>query len=145
MQTVKDILNGKGRVVFSVTPEKSVYEALELMEEKNVGVVLVMGPDAALLGVFSERDYARKIVLKGKKSHTTTVGEVMTKKVLCVDIAQSVENCMALMTEKRIRHLPVLEDERVTGIISIGDIVKANMAEKDLLIDQLEHYIAGSI
>jgi CBS domain-containing protein len=145
MQTVRDILNSKGQDLYSVTPDVSVFEALERLEERNIGVILVIDTDGTLLGIFSERDYARKIVLKGRHSKTTPVREVMTRKVSCVSPDTTVETCMALMTGKRIRHLPVLEDGRLIGLVSIGDVVKATIEEKDLLIDQLEHYIMGSI
>lgn len=145
MQTVRDILNSKGQDLYSVTPDVSVFEALERLEERNIGVILVIDTDGTLLGIFSERDYARKIVLKGRHSKTTSVREVMTRKVSCVSPDTTVETCMALMTGKRIRHLPVLEDGRLIGLVSIGDVVKATIEEKDLLIDQLEHYIMGSI
>lgn len=145
MQTVKDILDRKGRDLYSVAPDESVFEALRRLEEKNIGVILVIDADGTLLGIFSERDYARKIVLKGRQSKTTLVREVMTRRVSCVDLDTTVETCMALMTGKRIRHLPVLDDGRLVGIVSIGDVVKSTIEEKDLLIDQLEHYIMGSI
>ena len=145
MQTVRDILNSKGQDLYSVTPDVSVFEALERLEERNIGVILVIDTDGTLLGIFSERDYARKIVLKGRHSKTTPVREVMTRKVSCVSPDTTVETCMALMTGKRIRHLPVLEDGRLIGLVSIGDVVKATIEEKDLLIDPLEHYIMGSI
>jgi CBS domain-containing protein len=143
MRTVSDILQDKGRQVFSVTPDTTVYDALQLMAEKNIGAVLVMEGDTPL-GILSERDYARKVALRGKGTKDTPASEIMTERIICVRPQETAEECMALMTDKRIRHLPVLEDERLVGIISIGDVVKATISEKEFLIEQLEHYIRGT-
>lgn len=140
MFIVKQILNQKGRDVWSVPPDATIYEALELMAEKNIGAVLVMEDDA-LVGIFSERDYARKVVLQGRSSRETPVREEMTEEVICVRPDQSVEGCMSLMTEKRIRHLPVLEGDSVAGVISIGDVVKSVISQQANTIEHLENYI----
>jgi len=119
-----------------------VYEALELMAEKNIGAVLVLDADR-VVGIFSERDYARRVALRGRSSRTTPIYEVMTSKVFYVRPDHTIEECMALMTEKRIRHLPVMENDRLIGIISIGDVVKAMISQQQFIIEQLEHYITG--
>lgn len=142
MKTVREILKKKGSVVWAVSPEDSIYSALDLMAEKNIGAVLVT-KNNRLEGIFSERDYARKVVLKGKSSRETTVGEAMTSIVSCVEPDRSVEECMALMTDKRIRHLPVVESGNLTGVVSIGDIVEAKISEQEFIIGQLENYITG--
>jgi CBS domain-containing protein len=141
--TVRDMLKTKGREVWSVTPDTSVYDALKLMADKNIGAVLVMDGDN-IMGILSERDYARKIVLQGKASVNTPASEIMTGRVMCVGPEETAEQVMALMTEKKVRHLPVLEDDRLIGIISIGDVVKATIAQKEFIIEQLEHYIRGT-
>ncbi len=143
MTTVHQILQGKGREVWSVSPHTTVYDALTLMAEKNIGALLVLEGDK-LRGVFSERDYARKVILKGKSSKETTVEEIMTQEVVSVRPRQSIEECMALMTEKRIRHLPVLEEDKLVGLVSIGDVVKAVISEQEFTIKQLESYITGT-
>ena len=140
MTIVKQILDEKGHDVWSVRPEESIFGALQLMAEKNIGAVLVMDEDR-LVGIFSERDYARKIVLQGKASRDTAVKEAMTQTVFAVPPDYGVERCMSLMTEKRIRHLPVMRDERVEGVISIGDVVKALISEQAVTIQHLEDYI----
>jgi CBS domain-containing protein len=141
MRTVRDILESKGRTVWTIGPENSVFEALGLMAEKDIGAVVVVVNGGRVDGILSERDYARKIILKGASSRGTSVREIMTSQVLCVTPDQTLENCMELMTAKRIRHLPVLEKDRLAGLISIGDIVKALIAEKESRINQLESYI----
>lgn len=140
MKTVSQLLQAKNGKVWSVTPESSVFDALKLMAEKNVGALLVMS-DRKLQGVLSERDYARKVILLGKSSHDLAVSEIMSDKVVCVGPQQTVDECMALMSGKRIRHLPVLEDGKVIGVLSIGDLVKEVIAEQQLTIQQLESYI----
>ena len=142
MKTVKRILQAKGQDVWHTTPDALVYDALKLMAEKGVGSLLVL-EEGKLAGIISERDYARKVILKGKSSLDTPVKEIMTKKVVCVRPENTIEECMALMTDKHIRHLPVLVDDRVVGLVSIGDLVKATIAEKDFVIQQLENYITG--
>jgi CBS domain-containing protein len=142
MKTVAQILRTKGHEVLSVSPEISVFEALGVMAEKNVGALLVV-EGGRLAGIFSERDYARKVILKGKLSREIPVREIMTSDVLYVRPGQTVDDCMALMTDKRIRHLPVLEEERLVGVISIGDVVKAIITEQEFVIEQLQNYITG--
>jgi CBS domain-containing protein len=140
MFIVKQILDHKGNDVWSTGPDASIYEALQLMAEKNIGAVLVMD-EGRLVGIFSERDYARKVVLQGKSSRETPIREAMTGRVFAVRPDQSVEGCMGLMTEKRIRHLPVMRDEEVVGVISIGDVVKALISQQANTIEHLESYI----
>lgn len=142
MKTVRDMLREKGPTVWSIAPEKTVFEALQLMAEKEVGALLVIEADKPV-GIFSERDYARQIILKGKASKDTPVREIMNTRVLYVQPEQTVEQCMALMTDKRLRHLPVLKDGKLAGVVSIGDVVKALISEKEFLIEQLEHYITS--
>lgn len=142
-RTVRTILDAKGRQVYSVGPDTDVYSALELMAEKDIGAVLVEDNQGKVLGIMSERDYARKVILKGKHSEDTPVSEIMTEHVIYVEPSQPIEECMALMVGKRIRHLPVLEDGKIAGIISIGDVVKALISEQQTLIEQLETYIRG--
>lgn len=144
MKTVQQILRGKGNALWFVGPDTMVFEALKLMAEKDVGALLVMESGAGLVGVISERDYARKVILRGKSSLHTPVREIMSRPVTTVEPYQTVEECMALMTDRRVRHLPVLVSDRVVGIVSIGDLVKASLDEKDFLIQQLENYITGT-
>ena len=143
MTTVAQILRGKGNDVWSVSPATVVYNALKAMAEKNIGALLVLEGDE-LKGIFSERDYARKVILEGKSSREIPVKEIMSPEVFTVGPKQSVEECMALMTDKRVRHLPVVEGGRVIGVISIGDDVKAIISEREFTIKQLENYITGS-
>jgi CBS domain-containing protein len=141
--TVRDMLAEKGSAVWSVTPETPVIEALGLMAEKNVGAVVVCR-GKALVGILSERDYARKVVLKGKTSQTTPVGDIMTSHVAVVRPDQTTDDCMALMTAKHVRHLPVLEGGDLVGIVSIGDVVRTVIADLHFTIGQLERYINGA-
>jgi len=141
--TVRQLLNRKGHQIWAIQSNKTVFEALELMAEKRIGALLVFDGDQ-LVGIFSERDYARKVILEGKSSRNTHVGEIMTRQVVYVHPQQSMRDCMAVMTDKRIRHLPVLEDDAVIGVISIGDVVKEIISEQAFVIDQLENYITGS-
>ena len=141
-RTVAGIVGEKGSIVFSVESSDTVYRALEVMAEENVGSVLVID-DGALVGILSERDYSRKIILLDRGSRETAVAEIMTAKLITVEPATTVTACMELMTDKRVRHLPVLEDGELIGLISIGDVVKAVIADQLALIDQLEHYITG--
>ena len=143
MHFVSELLQAKGHEVWSVTPDTSVYDSLKLMADKNVGALLVLDADK-VVGVFSERDYARKVILKGKSSKELSVEEIMSAEVVSVNPSQSIEECMALMTNKRIRHLPVLEGNRLVGIISIGDVVKATISEQEVTITHLENYIRRS-
>lgn len=140
---VRQLLQGKGSQIWSVGPDDSVFQALELMAEKNVGALVVMDGDA-LVGMFSERDYARKIILLGRASRDTAVREVMSEHVVTVELDKKVADCMAAMTEHRIRHLPVVDDGRLVGLVSIGDAVKAIMSEQAFLLDQLQNYIQGA-
>lgn len=140
MFIVKQLLEQKGYDVWSVGPDDSIFEALQLMAEKNIGAVLVT-EGGKLTGIFSERDYARKVILLGRSSRDTAVREAMTSRVFAVRPDQSVEGCMALMTDKRIRHLPVMRDDEVIGVISIGDVVKALISQQANTIQHLEDYI----
>jgi len=142
LDTAESLLKSKGHEIWSVHPDASVYDALVMMADKEAGALLVMENDE-LVGVISERDYARKIILKGKASKDTLVREIMTAKVICVNIRTPVNECMAIMTEKRIRHLPVFDGEQLVGVISIGDVVKGIISEQEFVIDQLEKYIIG--
>lgn len=141
---VRDVLQDKPAEVWTIGPRDMAFKALELMAEKNVGALPVVDyADGGLLGVFSERDYARKVVLKGKSSHATMVSEVMSSPVTAVRPGDKIETCMQLMTERRIRHLPVLDGGRLVGLISIGDVLKAVIADKEVMIRDLENFIVG--
>jgi CBS domain-containing protein len=142
MYIVRQILESKGYDVWSVAPDITIYEALQLMAERDVGAMLVM-EEGELIGIFSERDYARKVALEGKSSRETPVRDGMTSRVFYVRPDDTVEGCMALMTDRRIRHLPVLEDERVVGVISIGDVVKGMISQQANTIYYLESYITN--
>ncbi|HAO45849.1 MAG TPA: histidine kinase [Chitinophagaceae bacterium] len=137
---VSDILNGKSVTIYSVTGQTTVYEAIKVLGEKNIGALLVMEGDT-LTGILSERDYARKVVLKGKSSKETAVKDIMTENVLTVTPADSIETCMAIMSDKHIRHLPVLENGKVLGMVSIGDVVNGIIATQKETIAQLQNYI----
>ena len=141
MATVKQLLQGKGHDIWSIGPEASVYDAIELMADKEVGALVVM-EGSSLVGVLSERDYARKVVLQGRSSKGTKINEIMTIRVAYARPEQTVEECMALMTDKRIRHLPVMDGDELLGVISIGDLVKAIIEEQQHVIQQLEQYIS---
>jgi CBS domain-containing protein len=140
MTTVRRLLDGKGRALFSIEPEDPVLEAVRMMADRHVGALLVMR-GAELAGILSERDYARKVVLLGRSSAETPVWQIMTSPVITVSPDNSVQDCMRLMTERRIRHLPVVDGGRVVGMISIGDLVKAVIEEQQQTIEQLETYI----
>lgn len=142
VKTVRTILDTKGTNVWSVTPDIPVYDALLVLAEKNIGAVVVL-EGSELVGIMSERDYARKVAIRGKSAMETKVSEIMTENVICVEPSQPIEECMALMVGKAIRHLPVLEDDHLVGIISIGDVVNAMIQEQQTLIDHLESYIRG--
>ncbi len=142
MKTVQQILKDKGFHIYATQPDVPTYDALKVMAEKNVGALLVLDK-GKLVGILSERDYARKVVLKGKTSPQTPVKDIMTEQVYWVRPEQTVEECMALMTDRHVRHLPVLVGSQVIGVVSIGDLVKATVDEKDFVIRQLEIYITG--
>jgi CBS domain-containing protein len=142
MVTVRQILKNKNSQIWSTQPEATVYSALQLMADKGIGALLVLA-DGKLVGIFSERDYARKVILHGKSSVETPVSEIMTPGVITVRLDQTIGECMTLMTEKRFRHLPVVEGDRVVGVISIGDVVKAIISDQEFMIKQLEIYISG--
>lgn len=143
MVTVRSLLDTKSSELFTIGPEASVYQALELMARKDIGAVLVVEGER-LVGLFSERDYARNVILKGRSSRDTQVRELMSRVVLYVRPEQSVHDCMALMTNKRVRHLPVMEAGRLVGIVTIGDVVKAVIDHQEVLISELENYITGA-
>ena len=142
MRTIKEIIKEKGDRIWSVTQDTTVYDALSLMAEKSIGAVLVL-KNGILTGIMSERDYARKIILKGKSSKDVPVSEIMSTNVVYIDINTDIEECMALMINKRIRHLPVYANDKLSGVISIGDVVKALIDEKEVVINELENYITG--
>ena|SRR2546423_1205725 len=142
MGCVKHLLETKGNAVYSITPDSSVYDALELLEDRNLGALVVV-ENEKLLGIFTERDYARKVILKGRSSKETLVRDIMTDRPIAVTPNTTIEMCMQLMTDKHIRHLPVLENDKLVGVISIGDLVGYIMGEKDYIIDTLSHYISG--
>jgi len=142
MKTVRQLLQSKGNQVSTIAPNATAYDAMKLMAEKNIGALPVFdGKD--LVGIVSERDIARKIYLLEQPARQIRVSDIMTKQLICVGPGHTNEECMALITDKRIRHLPVLEDGRVVGIISIGDLVKDTISEQQFIIEQLEHYIKG--
>lgn len=140
MTTVRQLLQHKGYAIAAVAAESTVFDAIALMAEKNIGSLLVMDGDT-LLGIVTERDYARKVVLRGKASPTTPVREIMNADVIVVSPDHTVEECMGLMTGKRVRHLPVVDGGRIAGVISIGDLVQSIIGEQKTIIDQLEQYI----
>jgi CBS domain-containing protein len=142
MQTVNQLLKAKGGQIFSVEPSDSVLHAIEIMATRHVGALLVMSEDG-LVGIISERDYARKVILKKRSSHDTPVGDIMTANPVAVKSDATVHQCMEIMTEGRFRHLPVVDSGRVVGMLSIGDLVKAVIADQSQKIEQLERYIAG--
>lgn len=140
MKKVRELLDDKGTHVWSIEPDRSVYEALALMTENNVGAVLVM-EGGQLVGIFSERDFVRNVAGRGGAAGDTPISEIMTRRPVCVSPDQTAEECMALMTDKRVRHLPVIESGGVIGLVSIGDLVKATISEQQFIIEQLENYI----
>ncbi len=142
MTILKMLLKGKGHDVWSVHPDDTVLDAIKLLAEKDIGALIVIEDDKPV-GIFTERDYARSVYLKGKSSLDTAVRDVMVAPVICVRPDQSVDECMALMTAKRFRHLPVMDGDDLVGMVSIGDLVKSVIAEQEFTIDQLEHYIHG--
>jgi len=142
MKLVKHLLDSKGRDIISIVQEASVYDAIKLMADHGVGSLLVMDGDE-LKGIVTERDYARKVIIKGRSSESTQVGEIMTKDLVTTTSAQTVNECMTMMSERRIRHLPVMSGEKVVGLISIGDLVQAIISDQQEAIEQLENYISG--
>ena len=140
--TVREIIKRKGQDVWSVSPESTVYQAIEIMADKHIGALLVLA-GGKLVGIISERDYARKVILRGKSSKETRVREIMTSPVIFVQPQDSVDECMKIITENHIRHLPVLEDEKVVGVISIGDVVNWIISAQDHTIQQLQNYVTG--
>ena len=140
--TIGAILNRKSGEVFSISPDATVFEAIEMMDNKNVGALLVMEGEQ-LIGMISERDYTRKVMLRGKRSRETKVAEIMSANLTVTHPREPVEKCLHLMTDKRIRHLPVLDGDKVVGVISIGDVVKAKIEEQEFVIEQLQNYITG--
>ena len=140
MKNVKQLLQGKSRGLCTIGPDARVFEAIKLMAEENIGALPVVDKET-LVGIVSERDYARKVILMGRSSHDTSVKDIMTERPTCVQPSNTVEECMALMTEKHVRHLPVIENGKLIGVLSIGDLVKETIAEQQLLIKQLESYI----
>jgi CBS domain-containing protein len=142
MSTVRNLLEKKGNIVYSVSPDNTVYDALEELEEKNLGGLVVV-ENGKLIGVFTERDYARKVILKGRSSKETLVKDIMSNRPIFVNPDNTIDECMQLMDNKLIRHLPVMENEKLIGVISIGDIIRHIMSEKDFIIKNLEHYIVS--
>jgi len=140
MLSVRQMLSEKGSAVVSITPDTSVFDALKIMNEKNIGAVLVM-EDEKLVGIFSERDYARKVILAGRSSKTTKVKELMTCKVYCIDPSRTIQDVMELMNEHRFRHVPVMESEKVIGVLSSGDVMRGVVAEQKNTIESLESYL----
>jgi CBS domain-containing protein len=142
VETVAQLLEDKGSDVWTIRPDASVFEAIEMMAEKGIGALVVMEGNT-IVGLVSERDYARSVVLKGRASRATPIREIMARRVICARPTQSIKECMALMTDKRVRHLPVVDGDRLCGLVSIGDLVKAIIIEQQFIIEQLEHYISS--
>ena len=142
MATVRELLKAKGSEIWSIAPQATAYEALQLMAKNDVGALLVLDK-GTLVGIFSERDYARKVILKGKFSKETTVEDLMTREVLYIEPKSPIEDCMALMTAKRVRHLPVLENEQLVGVVTIGDVVRQIISDQEFTIEQLGKYITA--
>jgi signal-transduction protein with cAMP-binding, CBS, and nucleotidyltransferase domain len=142
-RTIKQVLQHKGAAVWSIGPAATVYDAIKVMAERGIGALIITDANQRLVGILSERDYARHVILQGRSSRNTTVGEIMTHKVFYVSPEETVEECMAIMTHQHIRHLPVLENNSILGVVSIGDIVKAVIEDKKMLIRSLERYIVG--
>jgi CBS domain-containing protein len=140
MNFVSQILKNKGNKIWSIAPGETAYKALQIMAEENLGCLLVIDK-RKIIGIFTERDYARKVILKGKSSKTTPVSELMTKEVLFVDPGTPVENCMALMTEKCVRHLPVMDKKQLVGLVTVGDVVKQLIVDQKFKIQELERYL----
>jgi CBS domain-containing protein len=143
MTAVRHILDQKGHQVWSLHPDDTVYDAIKMMADKDVGALLVLDR-TKIVGIVTERDYARNVFLKGRASPQTLVGEIMQRNVVCVEPDKSIEECMAIMSAKRVRHLPVINDSQLFGIVSIGDLVKTVISDREFAIEQLEHYIRGA-
>lgn len=143
MHTIGQLLENKGKDIWSIAPHATVFEALQIMAEKNVGVLLVID-DGEVVGIFSERDYARKVILKGKSSKDISVGDLMTKEVFYIKSQNTLQECMALMTAKHIRHIPVFENNQLIGVVTLGDVVKQIISDQEFTIRELGKYITGS-
>ena len=144
MISVRQLLARKGHSVHTIRPDASVLEALQSMAQYDVGALVVLGEGGEVVGLLSERDYARKVILRGKQSSETRVDEIMDEKPVCIRSAQSIDDCMLLMTERRTRHLPVVENGQIAGVISIGDVVKEMLADREATIEELAQYIQGN-
>ncbi len=142
METVRELIKSKGDKVWTIQPDETVLDAIRKMADHDVGSLVVI-EDSKPVGIFTERHYAREVFLKGRHSPTTLIREIMSTHVICASPDQTIEECMAVMTDKRIRHLPVLDDEKLVGIVSIGDLVKSRVADQEFTIEQLTHYIHG--
>jgi CBS domain-containing protein len=142
MKTVKQLLDSKGNEVWTIQPDESVLDGIQKMADKNVGALVVI-EDRKPVGIFTERHYARNVFLKGRRSPTTSIRDIMSTRIVCATPEQTIEECMAVMTDKRIRHLPVLDHGKLVGIVSIGDLVKSKIADQEFTIEQLVHYIHG--
>jgi CBS domain-containing protein len=142
MDTVRDLLKSKGSEVWTIQPDESVHDAIQKMADQDVGSLVVI-EDGKPTGIFTERHYAREVFLKGRHSPTTPIREVMSKRIICASPEQTIEECMAVMTDKRLRHLPVVDDGGIVGIVSIGDLVKSVITDQEFVIEQLTHYIHG--
>jgi CBS domain-containing protein len=144
MATVKQLLESKDNNVWSISPDATVFEGLQVMADKNIGALMVTKDDK-LVGIFSERDYARKVILKGKASKDTTIGELMTTEVVYTTPDDSLDDCMALMTAKHIRHLPILKNDKLIGLLTLGDVVKQIISSQEFKIQEMEKYISGGM
>jgi len=142
MKTIQELLNSKGSDIFSVQRDETVFAALHVMAEKRIGALVVLDGEK-LAGILSERDYARKVILEGRASSDTKVSEIMTSHVVCGRPNQTIEECLGIMSEKRVRHLPIMESKNLVGMVSIGDLVKAIIADQQFQIEQMEHYISS--
>jgi CBS domain-containing protein len=144
-RSVRQLLQDKGSAVYTISPDDTVFRALEVMADHDVGALVVVDGSGAVVGIFSERDYARKVILHGHASRDLKVNAIMSSPVVSVSPDQTVSDCMRLMTQRRFRHLPVVEDGRLVGLVSIGDVVKAVMSEQEFLIEQLQAYVSGEL
>ncbi len=144
MDTVRELINSKGHEVWTIEPDATVLDAIQKLADHNIGSLVVI-EDGKPVGMFTERHYAREVFLKGRHSPTTLIREIMSTHVIYASPDQSIEECMAVMTDKRIRHLPVLDHEKLVGIVSIGDLVKSKIADQEFIIEQLTHYIHGPV